>query len=849
MAGTGLPPGGNDRPVLLEPSPDVRPTAALASADAWGQAANSARRVSGDMMTLAAQAQEQAKLKWAADFELGARAKRIELQGKYPDDPTAFQKEWDAYTSGTLGGVPLAYADHARKTLGMEGLSSLGEIQRAGLAKQRAMTADTVKARLDAAQTDVLGYAYRGQMNDERFVQGLADFKGFLNDGVRAGLWSQEHADLKADELAGKAKAEAIVGRAKMLFETKGPEGAYQEAETLLNDPALRLTPNEVESYRGRVGAEINKWSGFQSADRQKIAVEADILKDRFKVGTADADSVNVLVQRAMAVRDYRTASELTRGFQRQEALAHEAWKPPTATAETIRGLQEKARATPADTVPIAPGDREALIRTALAEAGNQGPDGLAGVIYTVLNRTRHPGWGGNVDSVINQKNQFEPVSKAGGDWRNLPPGSDAQRAAVGQIIDEIAAGKRPDPTGGATYFLNRKISAERGTDFGAGKDQFMSATIGDHTFYRPGLFGEKATPVPGYTVRPGVDPDLIKDMEAANTRKMEALKSDPLGYVSGLRGAPALPTVDWSQPDAAAAALQERQRTAAATSSMFQTGTVPVLTKPELDELKAKWNGSVGTPAVRAQIVGTLARALDGEHLRATLEKVADEAPLMAAAGMIYREASPELATAIIRGQGYIDADKKILPPEKNMRNEMNDYLGHAAPGAQTRAAIFQAAQARYADMSRAANDFSGAYDSERMKKAVAEVSGGVVKWSGSSMYVKSREVIPPKPYMTSDDFGKMVSTLADADFQEAVSAGNKPFKAADFQKHAWLEDVAPGRYTVWMSDGAVKRADGGPFVLDLRNKEVPKMSSAYTPSSGVPQAYVTGGAAATYR
>ncbi len=825
MAGTGLP-TGKDRNVLLQPSPEVRPTAALAAADSWGQTAASAQNASHQLLSVADQFSEQAKLKWAADFELGARAKRIELQGKYPDDPAAFQKEWQAYTDGTLGGVPLAYADHARKTLGMEGLSSLSSIQGAAITKQRALTADSVKARLDAAQTDVLGYAYRGQMSDDRFVQGLADFRSYLNDGVKAGLWSQDHADLKADELAGKAKAEAIVGRAKSLFESKGPEGAYQEAETLLNDPKLGLTPNEVESYRGRVGAEINKWSGFQSADRQKVAVEAEVMKDRFKVGTANGDEVNALVQRAMSVRDYRTASELTRGFQRQEALANEAWKPPTETANTIRSLQEKARATPADTVPIAPGDREALIRTALAEAGNQGPDGLAGVIYTVLNRTRHPGWGGSVDSVINQKNQFEPVMKAGGDWRNLPPGSDQQRAAVGQIIDEIAAGKRPDPTGGATYFLNRKISADRGTDFGAGKDQFLSATIGDHTFYRPGVFGEKATPVPSYTVRPGVDPDLIKDMEAANTRKMEALKSDPLGYVSGLRGAPALPAVDWSQPDAAAAALQERQRTAAATSSMFQVGgPVPVLTKPEIDTLKATWaNGDAGT---RARIVGTLGRSLDGDHLRATLEKVAGDDPVFAAAGMLYQQ-SADLGLSIVRGQSQIDLDKKILPQDKAVRQSVNDWLGSAVGNMpKSRDAIERAALARYADLSVTANDRAGTLDESRLRQALTDVTGGVVEWGqGTKFFGWSGvpKIIPPKPGMSSSDFGRLVDGLTDEDLAGMTTGSGTAISAKDFRRLGTLHDAGPGRYLVEIGGGFAQGPDKQPFVLDLSKKVAAK-------------------------
>ncbi|MFP5515949.1 MAG: cell wall hydrolase, partial [Alphaproteobacteria bacterium] len=435
----------------------------------------------------------------------------------------------------------------------------------------------------------------------------------------------------------------------------------------------------------------------------------------------------------------------------------------------------------------------------------------------------RHPGWGGSVDSVVNQKNQFEPVGRAGGDWRNLSPGSDAQRAAVGQIIDEIAAGERPDPTGGATYFLNRKISAERGTDFGAGKDQFMSATIGDHTFYRPGLFGEKATPVPSFTVRPGVDPDLIRDMEAANTRKMEALKSDPLGYVSGLRGAPALPAVDWSQPDAAAAALQERQRTAAATSSMFQIGgPAPVLTKPELDTLKATWaNGDAST---RGRIVGTLGRSLDGDHLRATLEKVAGDDPVFAAAGMLYQQ-NADLGLSIVRGQSVIDLDKKILPQDKAIRQSVNDYLGSAAGNMpKSRDAIERAALARYADLSAAANDRSGVMDESRLNQALTDVTGGVVEWGGSSWSVSNRKIIPPKPGMSASDFGRLVDGLTDDDLAGMTTGSGTAIKASDFRRLGALHDAGPGRYLVEIGGGFAQGPDKQPFVLDLSKKVAAK-------------------------
>lgn len=186
----------------------------------------------------------------------------------------------------------------------------------------------------------------------------------------------------------------------------------------------------------------------------------------------------------------------------------------PTAVPPVTVGADTKA-------ITLDPTAVEALTRVAIAEAGNQGAVGLEGVVRTVLNRSAHPAWGGSIPDVVNQRGQFEPVMRAGGDWRNLPSGSTAQRATVQGILDGIASGRRTDPTGGATYFLNRDISERRGTDFGRGRDDLRSAEIGDHSFYKPGVFGEKPTPVPNYSV-------LLSDLAKAQAEQARAATANP---------------------------------------------------------------------------------------------------------------------------------------------------------------------------------------------------------------------------------------------------------------------------------------------------------------------------------
>jgi N-acetylmuramoyl-L-alanine amidase len=137
-----------------------------------------------------------------------------------------------------------------------------------------------------------------------------------------------------------------------------------------------------------------------------------------------------------------------------------------------------------------APGARDGIARVAFAEAGNQGDSGLAGVIYTILNRLQDGRWGSTVDGVLNARSQFEPVMRAGGDWRGLAPVSGAAQARVDTILNLAIDGRLPDLTHGARFFQNPAIVAGRAragqvspglVNFGGATP---SAVIGAHSFY-----------------------------------------------------------------------------------------------------------------------------------------------------------------------------------------------------------------------------------------------------------------------------------------------------------------------------------------------------------------------------
>jgi N-acetylmuramoyl-L-alanine amidase len=157
---------------------------------------------------------------------------------------------------------------------------------------------------------------------------------------------------------------------------------------------------------------------------------------------------------------------------------------PAVAPASTLSRAERLAA------VLNAPEARDALARVAWAEAGNQSESGLAGVVYTIINRLIDGRWGHTVEAVVDAPGQFEPVMRAGGTWRRLPTVTPVREATIHTIVDLALQGRLPDLTGGAKYFQNQRIVAARAAAgtvppglvaFGGAAP---SARIGDQTFY-----------------------------------------------------------------------------------------------------------------------------------------------------------------------------------------------------------------------------------------------------------------------------------------------------------------------------------------------------------------------------
>lgn len=129
--------------------------------------------------------------------------------------------------------------------------------------------------------------------------------------------------------------------------------------------------------------------------------------------------------------------------------------------------------------------DRDYMIRTIAFEASDEPDEGKAAVAYVILNRMNGSRWGDSIKEVVTRQGQFEPWMTRRDEMEKLSPEDPSYRSAA-QIADAVLTGQTPDPTTGATYFLNPTVVRQRRGGSLPSWAQGEGLPIGRHTFYRP---------------------------------------------------------------------------------------------------------------------------------------------------------------------------------------------------------------------------------------------------------------------------------------------------------------------------------------------------------------------------
>lgn len=230
----------------------------------------------------------------------------------------------------------------------------------------------------------------------------------------------------------------------------------------------------------------------------------------------------------------------------------------------------------------LSPEDRDLAIRTLFGEAQID-PASQAAVASVILNRANQSGK--SVKDVVLAPKQFEPWGSRKKELLGLDPNS-ADYKNLGTIIDAVASGATPDPTGGATLFYSPTAQTALGRPTpkwakGEGQD------IGLHRFYKGNFPTPPGAAMP--TIVAGLDatPGLPTRKPAPNTEIAINTGPKPLSIspaksgfspnllanaVSALASSPQTPT-QGGQPQLASSSFKPDME---ATAIAMETAGIP---------------------------------------------------------------------------------------------------------------------------------------------------------------------------------------------------------------------------------------------------------------------------------
>jgi hypothetical protein len=124
----------------------------------------------------------------------------------------------------------------------------------------------------------------------------------------------------------------------------------------------------------------------------------------------------------------------------------------------------------------MTPANRDMLIRTVLGESEDESADTQAAVAHSIINQVGS----GDLSSTVMARGKKPWMGRAK-ELNAIDPESDRYKRVAG-VVDSVLGGQTPDPTGGATRYVDeRDRNREKNRPAGEGQ------RIGDHTFYGGG--------------------------------------------------------------------------------------------------------------------------------------------------------------------------------------------------------------------------------------------------------------------------------------------------------------------------------------------------------------------------
>ncbi len=314
----------------------------------------------------------------------------VRLQGQIQadaakGDPSVFNAGWNTYTKTLLKGVPEELRGSIATSLQQEGARySLGvsEVKRK---RDIAVAENDAKAGVESLANDTAVLARGGGTNTPDYMAKIGQLRSLYQNMVANPdfTMSQKQADIELKHIESRNMAEAMAGTVIQTFRNKGAAAAQQQANSILTDTNLDLSPAERRQYNVIMNETINGMRAQQKVDLIPFQQRAKTMKDSLAIGHGiDDPAIDDVVsslsrggdpygalelqdarRRAIGARDERSSTPAQR-LQMAEALANGNVLSAMRNVESGGDGTQVSRAGALGVMQVMPGTGEEITRS-----------------------------------------------------------------------------------------------------------------------------------------------------------------------------------------------------------------------------------------------------------------------------------------------------------------------------------------------------------------------------------------------------------------------------------------------------------------------------------------------------
>ena len=330
---------------------------------------------------------------------------------------------------------------------------------------------DTFRSELTtmgAASDEMMGEQVHGAFSsarrnlDDRHQQ-LTDPNNWL-ERVREDGWLDGIANSVGLGTEEDKQLAALGGLYREDRSSEGPAGTLAARLERFEQATGGDTPQLLSEYMAleqlRVGAEnIGLHDDASTFEQRMLALEAE----NPALGGESGQRIRELARDASTLNGFTDRMQLA-----QAELEYGETKARTEEQLGFGIVDDGTRNPPEFAAPGGPAYDGALrynfidvdqgARTLVAEAGNQGYDGMLAVANVIRNRVEDGSWGDSVAEVVHAPNQFSAwnAPENGGNALGYETGpGDPRYEQAKQIMESVLRGEAPDITGGATHYYS----------------------------------------------------------------------------------------------------------------------------------------------------------------------------------------------------------------------------------------------------------------------------------------------------------------------------------------------------------------------------------------------------------